>query len=212
MLRARLGWTRRSAGDISSRGRAVYGGMKEHILSFPKPPVDLEDLKAQLDRFDTARAGTLDGGRKAFAELQAARKVLTHSLDHLGHYVEAVSKDDVATFTSSGFELAGGGRTTADECPVPRLRWVRQGNNSGELLVAWTPLYRKAGHYELRWGVQSPNGEPPKNWNIDRHMQGRRPVLIAGLTPATIYVFQVRAFGKKGEYTDWSNPASHMCT
>lgn len=207
-----MGWTRRSPGDITSRGRAVYNGMKKNVLSFPKPPVDLEDLRAQLDRFDSARAGALDRGRKAFAELKNARKVLTHSLDHLGHYVEAVSKDDVATFISSGFELAGGGRTPDDECPIPRMLWVKQGSKSGELLAAWTPLYRKAGHYELRWGAQGPNGKPPETWNIDRHNQGRRPARIDGLTPATIYVFQVRAYGKKGEYTDWSNPVSHMCT
>jgi hypothetical protein len=186
--------------------------MKKNVRRFPKPPVDLDDLKSQLDRFDGAIAGSLNRGRKAFAELKNARKVLTHSLDHLGHYVEAVSKDDVATFISSGFELSGGGRASDDLCPVPRILWVREGNTSGELLAAWTPLYRKAGHYELRWGAQGPNGEPPKTWKIDKHMQGKRPVRIQGLTPATIYVFQVRAFGKNGEYTDWSNSASRMCT
>ncbi len=92
------------------------------------------------------------------------------------------------------------------------MLWVRQGNNSGELLAAWTPLYRKARHYELRWGAQGPNGEFPETWKIDRHMQARRPARFEGLTPATIYVFQVRAFGNNGEYTDWSNSASRMCT
>ena len=211
MLRARLGWTRRSHGDVSSRGHAIYDGMKKNVLRFSKPPVDLDDLKSQLDRFDRAIAGGLGRGRKAFAELKSARSVVTGSLDHLGHYVEAVSKDDVATFISSGFELAGGGRASDDLCPIPRMLWVRQGSNSGELLAAWTPLYRKAGHYELRWGAQGPNGELPETWKIDRHMQGRRPARIDGLTPATIYVFQVRAFGNNGEYTDWSNSASRMC-
>ena len=185
--------------------------MKKNVLHFPKPPVDLDDLKAQLNRFDRAIAGALDRSRKAFAELKSARSVVTSSLDHLGHYVEAVSNDDVATFISSGFELAGGGRTSDDLCPIPRMRWVREGSKSGELLAAWTPLYRKAGHYELRWGAQGPNGELPETWKIDKHMQGRRPARIDGLTPATIYVFQVRAFGNNGEYTDWSNSASRMC-
>jgi len=211
MLRARLGWTRRSHGDISSRGRAVYEGIKKNILRFPKPPVDLKDLKAQLDRFNDAIADSRNGGRKAFAELRSARKALTDSLDQLGHYVEAVSKDDVATFISSGFELAGGGHASAELCPIPSILWVRQGNKSGELLVAWTPLYRKAGHYELRWGAQGPNGEPPKTWKTDIHNQARRPARIQGLTPATIYVFQVRAYGKNGKYTDWSNAATRMC-
>jgi hypothetical protein len=211
MLRARLGWTRRSHGDISTRAHAIYDGTKKNVRSFPKPPVDLEDLKAQLDRFDGARAGSLDRSRKAFAELKSARKILTHSLDQLGHYVEAASKDDVATFISSGFELAGGGRASQDGCPVPRLLWLRHGGKSGELLAAWTPLYRKAGHYELRWGAQSPNGGPPETWKSKKYIQGRRPARVDGLAPATIYVFQVRAFGNNGEYTDWSNSHSRMC-
>ncbi len=139
--------------------------MKKNVLRFPKPPVDLDDLKAQLDRFDRAIAGGLDRGRKAFADLKSARSVLTHSLDHLGHYVEAVSKDDMATFISSGFELAGGGRASDDLCPVPRMLWVHQGNNSGELLAAWTPLYRKARHYELRRGAQTRTMSSPKMEN-----------------------------------------------
>ena len=92
------------------------------------------------------------------------------------------------------------------------MLWAREGSKSGELLIAWTPLYRKAGHYELRWGPQGASGEPPETWKTDKYVQGRRPVRIGGLTPATIYVFQVRAFGKNGTYTDWSNPASRMCT
>jgi hypothetical protein len=169
MLRARLGWTRRSHGDISSRAHAVYGGMKKHVTKFPNPPVELEDLKAQLDRFDRARSGSMDRGRKAFAELKSARKVLTHSLDHLGHYVEAESKEDVATFILSGFEVAGGGRTSNEACPIPRMLSVRQGR-SGELIAAWTPLYRKANHYELRWGRKE---DPPETWKVDKTHSGQ---------------------------------------
>jgi hypothetical protein len=212
MLRARLGWTRRPHGDISSRGNAVYNGMKKNAYRFPKPPVSLADFKSQLDRFDRARAGALDGGRKAYAELKSARAAFTHSLDQLGHYVEGVCKKDVEMFLSSGFEIAGGGGTSSDVCPIPRMLWVRQGSKSGELLAAWTPLYRKARHYELRWGPQGPNLKPPETWTIGKHIQGKRPARIGGLTPATIYVFQVRAYANNGEYTDWSSPATRMCT
>ena len=71
----------------------------------------------------------------------------------------------MATFISSGFELAGGGRASDDLCPVPRMLWVHQGNNSGELLAAWTPLYRKARHYELRRGAQTRTVSSPKMEN-----------------------------------------------
>jgi hypothetical protein len=193
------------------RGHAVHDGMKKNVRRFPKPPVSLDDLKSQLERFDRATAGALDGGRQAYAELESARESVTDSLNQLGHYVEAVSKNDVDTFISSGFELAGGRGTSGEARSTPRMLWVRQGSKSGELIAAWTPLYREANHYELRWGAQGPNGEPPDPWTIEKHVQARRPARIEGLTPATIYVFQVRAFGKDGLHTDWSNPATRMC-
>ena len=34
---------------------------------------------------------------------------------------------------------------------------------------------------------------------------------VTGLTPGTIYAFQVRAMGRLG-YTDWSDSATRMCT
>jgi hypothetical protein len=185
--------------------------MKKNAHRFPKPPVSLDDFKSQLERFNRAMAAALDGSRKAYAELKSAREAVSHSLDQLGHYVEGASKKDVEMFLSSGFEIAGGGGASSDLCPIPRMLSVRQGSKSGELLAAWTPLYRKARHYELRWGRQGPNGEPPESWTIDKHIQGRRPARIGGLNPATIYVFQVRAYANNGEYTDWSSPATRMC-
>ena len=186
--------------------------MKKNASRFPKPPVSLDDLKSQLGRFDRAIAGALDGGRKAYAELKSAREAVIDSLNLLGHYVEGISKNDVETFLSSGFELAGGRGTSGPTCPIPDMLWVRHGSKSGELTAAWTPLYRQALHYELRLGPKGPNGEPPETWTIKQYHQARRPARIEGLTPATIYVFQVRAYGKNGVYTDWSNPVSRMCT
>jgi hypothetical protein len=184
--------------------------MKKNAYRFPKPTVSLDDFKSQLERFGRAIVGALDGSRKAYAELKSAREAVTHSLDQLGHYVEGVGKKDVEMFLSSGFELAGGGGTSSDVCPIPRMLWVRQGSKSGELLVAWTLLYRKARHYELRRGPQGPNAERPESWTIDKHIQGRRPARIEGLSPATVYVFQVRAYANNGEYSDWSSRHSHV--
>jgi hypothetical protein len=212
MLRARLGFTRQSHGKISLRGHAVYEGMKKYDARFPHPPVSLDDLKSQLDRFDQAIAGSFDGGRKAFAELGSAREVLTHSLKQNGHYVEGVAKKDVELFLCSGYELAGGNGKSSGECPVPRMRWVRYSRGySGVMEAAWTPLYRQASHYELRWGLQGPNGEPPDPWTITQYKQARRPARLEALIPGKIYVFQVRAYGNNGKYTDWSAAISKMC-
>src|SRR5881628_2086813 len=74
----------------------------------------------------------------------------------------------------------------------PRILKIRQGK-TGELLVYFTPLYRKAVHYELRHGAQGADGMPPETWTGESLLQARRPARIENLTPGTIYVFQVRA-------------------
>jgi len=115
----------------------------------------------------------------------------------------------LAAFVSSGFELIRSPGAT-EPCPKPRILKIRQGK-TGELLVYFTPLYRKAVHYELRHGAQSADGMLPETWTVESLLQARRPARIENLTPGTIYVFQVRAFGKTGVYTDWSDSATRMC-
>ena len=78
---------------------------------------------------------------------------------------------------------------------------------TGELRVSIKAL-PKAYLYELRYTARDPGGEPGP-WNTLSHIHTRK-LLVSGLTPATIYAFQVRALGRLG-YTDWSEPVSRMC-
>ena len=208
MIRARVGFTRRSDGDVQTRGYAVHGGMDGNP-HFPKPPVRMSDLKAALIDFDYAIGGAADGGRKAFAEKKKCREVVITMLRQLGHYVEVACNDNMAIFLSSGFEAVSAPGAT-EQCPMPTILKIRQGK-SGELLVFITPLYRQIVQYELRYGPQAADGAPPDEWTVQILIQARRPVRVENLTPATIYAFQVRALGKTGVYTDWSDSATRMC-
>ena len=40
---------------------------------------------------------------------------------------------------------------------------------------------------------------------------GSRAMLLSGLTPGTIYAVHVRTVGGSTNYSDWSDPVSHMC-
>ena len=79
---------------------------------------------------------------------------------------------------------------------------------TGEFFVYFTAHYRKAVHYHMRYGV---DGTPPETWTIETLLQAKRAANVTNLTPGTIYAFQVRAFGKTGVYTDWSNSITRMC-
>src|SRR5439155_899003 len=163
MIRARVGFTRRSDGDVQTRGYAVHGGMDGNP-HFPKPPVRMSDLKAALIDFDYAIGGAADGGRKAFAEKKKCREVVITMLRQLGHYVEVACNDNMAIFLSSGFEAVSAPGAT-EQCPTPTILKIRQGK-SGELLVFITPLYRQIVQYELRYGPQAADGAPPDEWTV----------------------------------------------
>jgi len=140
MIRARLGFSRQPDGNLSTRGRAVYKGMKDND-KFPNPPVKLSDLKAALDDFDHSISQTLDGGKKAFAQKKKCRAILVKILRQLGHYVESVAEDNMDVFLSSGFETAG--KTGPTGAIVPRILKIKQGKST-ELYVWYEAFYRKS--------------------------------------------------------------------
>lgn len=52
----------------------------------------------------------------------------------------------------------------------------------------------------------------PNTWlPAGTYTQARR-IVVEGLTPGTIYTFQVRAVGGITGYSGWSDPLSHMAT
>jgi hypothetical protein len=209
MIRARLGFSRQPDGNVSTRGKAVYKGMKGSD-KFPDPPVKLSDLKAAIDNFDQSIARALDGGKTAFALKDKCRGILIKILLQLGHYVESVAEDSMAVFLSSGFEPAGKSGPTG--AIVPRILKVKQGK-SGEVYVSYEAFYRQVMFYELRYGPQGPGGEPPNPWMESlQSKQARRPALIQNLTPGTIYCFQVRVYKNDETFSDWSNTATKMST
>src|SRR2546423_954689 len=103
MIRAILGFSRRSNGYVRLRGYAVLNGMEANP-NFPKPPVPLSDLKTSLENLDAAMAHALDGSKQALAERQKCREIVIDMLQQLGHHVESVSKDNMDVFLSSRFE------------------------------------------------------------------------------------------------------------
>jgi hypothetical protein len=73
-------------------------------------------------------------------------------------------------------------------------------------LISVTPV-AKARSYDIRYAPLV-NGVPG-NWATETVTIAKKPVTISGLTPGTIYAFQVRALGSLG-YTDWSDSATRM--
>ena len=126
----------------------------------------------------------------------------------LGHYVEGTCKNDMTTFLSSGFAVDNGRQKNPPQ-PVssPLILAVDQGV-TGQLLISIKKV-ANARHYELRHAVP-PVAGAKENWTIQTVGSTRPPAAENNLNPGTIYLFQVRAYGKLG-FSDWSSPAQRMC-
>ena len=207
IIRPLLGFSKMKDADFLSALVAVLGGMKGHP-AYRNPPISMAAFEAGIVSFSAAVVEALDGGKIAIAEKDKQRTVMTRMLVQLGYYVEFACNNDLATLISSGFRVwPSHALAPAEPLAAAGIRKVAQGE-TGELFVSIKAIPR-AFLYELRYAASSPDGDPGP-WKTLSHTHTRR-LVVGGLTPGTIYIFEVRARGRLG-YTDWSEPVSRMCT
>ena len=190
---------------VLSRGYAILKGVFDNNPAFGKSPVDAATLKAGLDGFSVAINDAHDGGRKALAERNRLREVVVRMLRRIGHYVEGACGDDMTTFLSSGYETMSAVKAPPQPLPVPTIKKINPGK-SGQLLVSFKKI-AKAYSYVLR-RAPAPVGGAVPSW-IEQAVPISGTVPFDDLTPATIYLFQIRALGRLG-LTDWSDSVTMM--
>ena len=201
------GFSNVSDADVVSRAKNIQTQMTGNA-SFPNPPVDLAALKTAIGTFSSLIAEALDGSKKVIAQKNKQREAVVKMLLVLGRFVQVHSDGDKAIFTSSGFVPASTTKAPPSPLPLPVIRSAYQGAISGEIVVQIEAI-RRAVDYEIRYGVQV-NGVAPSSWTSQVVTKVQPPVGFQGLTPGTVYAFQVRALGRVG-YTDWTDSATCMC-
>jgi hypothetical protein len=204
-IRALLNFRTMPDADLQARATAVLTGMTGSAI-FPNPPVDLNALKSSIDAFAAGIAESLDGSKKVIAAKNKEREALIKMLRLLAIYAETHCDDDPAAFATSGFQAASNTRTFPQPLAQPVIKRIEQGSISGELLVRIAAL-QDARCYELRHAVVA-NGMPGQ-WTTVTITIVKTAVSFKGLTPGTIYAFDVRALGKLG-FTDRSDFMTRM--
>ena len=193
--------------DVVVRGTAVLTGLNGNV-NFTTLPVDLAALKTDIDSFSALMAEAQDGSKKVIAQKDKQRLVVVKKLRMLGRYVDVESNGDMSIFTSSGFQAAATTKATPSPLRLPVILNVDHGAISGEIVIQIQAL-AKALSFVIRYGAQV-NGADPTAWTEKTVTRVRPPAGIQGLTPGTVYAFQVRALGKLG-YTDWTDSTTCMC-
>jgi chitodextrinase len=79
-------------------------------------------------------------------------------------------------------------------------------NGASTTLTLNVEVVTNAKAYEVRQSTTAGTWQ-----DAGTYTQARR-IVVEGLTPGTVYTFQVRAVGGATGYSDWSDPISHMAT
>ena len=207
ILKPVLGVLGMSDADLLSHLNAVH----DHMLNnpaYPSPPVDMAGFKAAIEAYTAGEAAARDGGKAAIVQREKRRADAIIMYRLLGHYVEAACKNDLTTFTSSGFVLATTGQKTPPQpVDVPSIVAVDQGS-TGQLLVSIKPV-KKARSYDIRYAPEPAPGAPI-NWIMISVPSTKPATAVNNLAKGVNYVFQARAFGKLG-FSDWSSSVDRMC-
>jgi len=187
----------------------IAGAVSENLYgdaAYPTPPVTQAALDASLTAFTNAIAVQAQGGTAATADKHNKREALIGLLRQLAGYVQETHGNDMAVLLSSGFEAVSTNRASSP-LAKPRIKDILNGN-SGQLILRGTPV-ANARCFEVRYAAIGAGGAPGP-WQSAGLITNSRSMPINGLTPGTMYVFQIRAVGGSTGYSDWSDAVQHM--
>jgi hypothetical protein len=102
--------------------------------AFLARPVDMPTFKTAIGTYETLLAAVRDGSKKVLIQRNHQGEVLITILRQLAHYVEAACKNDMTTFSSSGFQSVSKVRTATPPLSES-IRKIKEGPNNGVLLV-----------------------------------------------------------------------------
>lgn len=190
--------------ELWQRGMAVVLALMGNVR-FPNPPVTMALLKSLLDAFKAAITDAMEGSKKAMALWDSLRAQVISALKQVAAYVQENANSD---FSKTGFETYDtAARKTSQLVETPTFRKLDHGSNSGEimLLINAVPHARayQVQYTALKDGIPGP-------WTVVDVMSVKSAFKISGLTPATMYAFQVQAIGPNNR-SDWSNSVTIIC-
>jgi Fibronectin type III domain len=199
-LKAVTGFGKLDPNVLANTAHLVAKGVGGHPQYFGTPPIDPAALDASANTLSEAVMAAMDGGKVAKTLRNQQRKMVIQDLNLLAVYVQNVSNDDPAIFAASGVTAKPTGKSAPQPVAVPSFRSLDFGMNSGQVVVSVKSVAGGKSYF-IRYAVM--NGTTPGPWTTVPAATIRKPVTITGLTPITMYGFQVQALGVLG-YSDWS--------
>ena len=165
--------------DLLKRLDAIRDGMTGNA-AFATPPVDMATFKTAIDLFNTLVTDALDGGKKTISAKRKQREVVIKMATQLGHYVEAASNNELATFNTSGFVAVTNTRTPPQPLNAGSFKYVDRGPLTGQVVLKPAPQ-KGALAFHMRYCPVPAAGASP-NW-VDMPLPGSKAVEAQRLPP-----------------------------
>src|SRR5215831_11519206 len=206
-LKAVTGFGKLDPNTLANTAHHIAKGVGGHPVYFPNPPIDPAALDAAANTLSEAVMAAMDGEKTAKAMVTKQRKLIIQDLNLLAVFVQNVSNDDSVIFAASGFTAKKTGKSAPQPVAVPSFRSLDFGANSGQIVVT-VKAVTGGKSYFIRYAVM--NGTTPGPWTTIPAASIQKSITISGLTPQTLYGFQVQALGVLG-YSDWSTTETIGC-
>ena len=193
--------------QLWQRGMAVVLALTGNVR-FPNPPVTMAWLKSLLATFQAAiidTQGGNQGSKKAMALRDSLRAQVISALKLVASYVQENANGD---FTNTAFETYDTAKRKIGQLvSTPTFRRLYRGSNSGEILLLINAV-PCAKFYQVQYAVLQ--NDVPGPWTLVDVPSVKSAFKISGLTPLTMYVFQVQAVGTANR-SDWSASRKFIC-
>jgi hypothetical protein len=159
-------------------------------------------LIALQTAFQDAITAAAQGGQIDTAAKTEARDALVLALRQIAAYVQSLALPNVSQVLSSGFDVV-----TPNTAQSPLLQPVFTLDNSltGQLTVNLQAV-TNAKAYHVQFGIGT------GAWQEAGIYPNTRNIVLANLTPGTVYNVRIRAIGGSTQYSEWSATMSAMAT
>ncbi len=188
---------------LADFGQNVHDHM-ENNTAFTQPTVTMPNLETAVNLFRDCIVAVKDGGHPAVLAKKAARADLDLKLRTLADYIERLSGMTEAVAATSGFIVL---EHTTHNPATPNVPLIKKVYN-----VATTKLgvhVTISGYYRvLEFRVTAPGKAP----QLAGTSTSTHETVLSDLVPGTVYAVECRAGAGHKNFSEWSDPVSHMCT
>ena len=190
--------------DLLERSQEVHDALVANAAQATGCPVTAVQLDTANKDFNTKIGAKNQGGTTATLDRDASRAVLVGLLRQIAGWLEGKAQGNADTITLFHFDYTDHSQRSqgvALSKPVIKAIINEISTQLKLRVAAVANAHSFVVEYRTGGGAWMPGGT----------FTNSRGMVVAGLTPGTLYDFRVRAVGGNNNVSDWSDTVSHMC-